>query len=278
MTDFRRMSAAFQGMPENYLSYGTLGHTDYSPAFARVESDQVLVEVTLVPSGEEVVARVDVADGAWYGPIEYGQHVVVGFPGGSSAEPVVLGRVSDSAWPFPAEVCGVSTRAGLGAPQFAFFRTGAGQLIAIESGDGADVLVSSGGSIRLKAPVGEQILLDGRTHLGADFTEQPTGATVGPAGETVPGTSGVPHVPAPHVPLPGPPAPMPPFVGPGEGLVRVKDLVQSDITTDPVWWAFINGLWAIPAIGPVLQAAGIVLPTALSSHHKEGSHHTASDG
>lgn len=267
-----------QGTPANYFSYGTVGHMDLSPAYARIEEDQILVEITLAPAGDEIIARLDIADGAWYGPLDYGQHVVVAMPGGTGTDAVIIGRVSDKNWPFPASVAGVAMptqvpETPVGAPQLAFFRTRDGHPICIESGDGGDIVIYSGGSAKISVNPGEQVLLSGRTHIGANFTTPPVAPQVGPLGETIPGAQGAPYVPIPYVGIPAIPPPIgepaAPFVGPEDGIVRAKDLVQSDATTDPTFWT---------AMAAICAFCGVVLPPIqLTSWHKTASQHTATD-
>ncbi len=294
--DWGRVRAAMRGMPKNYISMGTVGHTDLTPAYARVEDGDVLVEITLVPSGDEIVARLTmtaVDGGGIYMPLSYGQRVVIAFPGGSGSDPVIVGRCGDSSWPFPDDVAGVSTGSGT-APMFAFYKTQDGQLFAIETGDGADVLIHTGASIQLKASGGEQIMLTGRTHIGLDFSSAPIGSTVGKSGEVTPGTpAGAPNITTnTNKTVP------PPLKLPADGIFRIKDTVQSNIVIDPDYWAYTAALTAffaawltetnadptLLAAYPVsITAAGTVastalLATTLTSQPASGSKHTASDG
>jgi hypothetical protein len=57
--DFSRSREGFRGYPKNAISYGTVGHLDLTPQYARVQDGDVLVEVTLEPSGDEIVSRLD---------------------------------------------------------------------------------------------------------------------------------------------------------------------------------------------------------------------------
>ena len=41
----------------NQIAWGTVGHDDPNPTFARIENGQVYVEVTLRPEGDEIIAR-----------------------------------------------------------------------------------------------------------------------------------------------------------------------------------------------------------------------------
>jgi hypothetical protein len=272
----------------NYLAYGMVGHVDLTSSPVRLEGGQVLVEVTLQPSGDEIVARLETGAGgdgqAFYMPLAYGARVIVGMPAGTGSEPVILARCPDGAWPFPTTVAGIATGAAPAgptaktAPMYAILRTQEGHLIAIESGDGGDIVIHSGGSVQVKVNAGEQILLKGRTHLGSGFTAPPQGASIGPAGEMVPGVQGAPYVPVPYVPAPVPPIPLPPpALVPADGLVRVKDPVQADATSDPDFFVYLA---LVHAQLLVLVPPGTIPPDpplAIGSHHKGASQHTASD-
>lgn len=288
----------------NQISYAVVGHSDETPSYARIEGGRPLVEVTLVPSGDEVIARLDTVGtdgGGFYMSLHYGQKVVVGFPNGADSEGVIMARVNDASWPFPDSVCAIATQGpNKECPLFTFMKTAVGELIAIESGIDGDILIHSGASIQLKTPRGSQVLLSGRTHLGADFVAPPVGATVGPAGETVPGMSGTEFIPTPGTNALLPPAlPLNPVTGapwPADGIMRFKDQVQSNITVDTTFWTWLNmahaalvaitGVWnglATTTGGPLVVPVGPALPmpplppTALASHGASCSEHTASD-
>jgi hypothetical protein len=264
--DWSRAREQTKGFPKNFISYGTVGHMDATPQYARIEDGDVLVEVTLVPSGDEVIARLDfdsVDGGGSYFPVSYGQRVLVGFPGGETGDPVIIGRCSDASWPFPSTVAGIaaSDATGEAAPMFAFIRTQDGQLLAIESGDGADVLVHSGGSMQHKVNPGEQVLVTGRTHIGSgvDFATPPTGSTVGANGFVTPGEQGGAYVPAIAINATIPPPAA--LLLPEDGVVRIKDRTQSNIAIDPGWWAYITALTAFVAAWTTeTTAAGILAP------------------
>jgi len=283
--DFSRMRRPFQGRPRNYLSYGVVGHYDLNPAFARVEGGRVLVEVTLVPGDEEIVAQLADPGGgdgfAFYMPLRLGMRVVVGMPQGDGDSPVILSTVDDQSWPFPSSVAGVATTLPAtplaeAAPQFAFLRTPDGALLAVETGVDADILISSGASIRLAVPPGEQVLVKGtEMHIGADFAVAPTGPTTGPAGVVVPGVSGAPFVPVPGANLisPGPGLPPVPTVSPitlgpypADGLVRFKDSVQANQATDPAAIGFLLYVFVyLQALSPVLDTLTVGTWTATLS-------------
>lgn len=289
--DFTRLRRNFQGQPTNYVDIGVVGHADQNPAFARVESGKVLVEVTLVPSGDEIIAELGLeGQGSDYGhyiPISIGARVVVVFPKGEE-DAVIVARLTDDVFPFPEEVAGIDTTGPVidpetgaaGAPHLAFLKTPDGTILAIESGEGGDLVIKSGGSIKIEASTALPIHLNGRVHLGADFTSQPSPQTTGASGEINPGTPATPFIPTPLTPAPGNPIPTPPTpatVPAADSIVRAKDAIQSDITSDPIFWTFINGLYAHPLIGPVLASSGIVLPLVANSSARAASRHTASD-
>lgn len=297
--DFSRVREQTRGFPKNFISYATVGHYDSTPAYARVEEGDVMVECTLVPDGDEIVARLDldtVDGGANYFPVSYGQRLIIGFPNGENGDPVVLGRCSDKSWPFPDEVAGVQTNLGLpapavnGAPHFAFIKTQDGQLIAIESGDGADVLIHSGGSTQIRVAPGEQNLITGRTHIGsqAEFTVPPIGASVGPDGFITQGVQGQAFIPLPNLntqitgvtpgyaPVPIPPPQLSPDLVPipADGIVRMKDDVQANTATDPIFFSYLSlvdtlvralGNANLPAIATALGALNTAFPVPVQS-------------
>ncbi len=280
--DWSRGREITLGMPKNYVALGVVGHAGETPAFARIEDDAVLVEVTLVPSGDEITARLswDAADGGGaFVPVELGQKVVVTFPAGDASFPILSGRVNDRDWPFPDTVAGVSTKApgdGKGAPLFGFLRTPEGVLYALETGEGGDLLLTSGASIQLSVGAGEQVLLGGRTHIGSGvgFSKPPVGETVGASGSSNPGQQGEPFRPAvntntslatgvPVAPLTRAGEPLP-----ADGVVRIKDAVESNSTTDARFWTWIDGFVQtfLVAWVTVPQDGGAALKAALSAY------------
>lgn len=284
------------------LSYGLVGHTDPvtglpepNPQYVRLEQGQVWVEVTMEPSGDQIVARLAMPDagpqsGAYFG-LKFGCRVILELIGGNPQNAVISGRCGDLECAFPADVCGVQTGAAgavapgvsVPAPTWSFIKTEAGQLIALETGPGGDILIHApAGNVEIKAAVAAHIDAP-QVHLGEGFTTPPVGGMVGPAGTEIPGVPGIPHVPipaTPPIPVPGP-APAIPYIGLATSIIRAKDLYQSDISVDPIFWAFITGLYAHPLIGPILAAAGIVLPLSHASKASgaagPGALHTASD-
>ena len=290
------------GIPESQLAMGQVGGTAKTGNYVRLEGGRLLVEVTLQPSGEQVVATVNTGGGenAFYLPLAYGDRVVLDWPGGDG-QAVILARLNDRDGPFP--TFGVPSAEQGQVPLYTALKTGSGQLVLIESGDDGDVLLHSGGSVQLRADSGYQVLVSARTHIGvgAQFASEPTGACVGAEGKTVGGSAGGAYAPAAHVPMG---APIPPVLPPdstkpvpvpADGIVRVKDSILSNSATDSGFWAFLIGLagvfiaWAA-APGP--DPGGVALkgalstffgtpagqpPTSLASEHRSASLNTASD-
>lgn len=281
----------------NFVSYAEVGHWDDTlgvpepnPQYARIEQGQAWIECTLRPDGDQIVARLalpSAEDGAgWYIPLQIGARVVVEMVKGNPQTAVITGRMWDATYRIPDVVAGVQTgavgaqvaRVGVPAPLWQFIMTPVGQLLAIETGAGGDVLIhtGAGGGVHVKADSPQAVHVEGITHLGSGPTTPPVGATVGPAGAQVPGTPMVPRPPVlvPHVPPVAPPGPInPPFVGDRDAIVRVKDAVQSDATIDPTFWTWLA------AVDVLLKTIGLAAPTpvGLTSDHRSGSQHTASD-
>lgn len=292
--DFSRSREGFRGYPKNSISYGTVGHVDLTPQYVRIENGDVLVEVTLEPTGDEIVARLDTSSvdgGAMYWPLSYGQRVVVAFPGTGNGDPVIVGRCSDASWPFPSSVAGVSTSVLGSAPMFAIMKTADGQLLAIETGDGGDILIHSGGSAQVRVGPGEQALITGRTHIGsqAKFTSPPTGGSSTAGGFVQPGVGAAPYVPVPNdtVAFDGtllPPAvvpyPAPQMDGtlrpiPEDGVVRMKDTVQINSLTASAFFAWLAAVDGIvrPLVGPTMPA----LPAGINGQPISASLNTVTD-
>lgn len=284
--DFSQIREAVRGAPTNYLAYATVGHSDVTPTYARIENNQVYVEITLQPSGDEIVARLETGGGSdqagFYLPLAYGARVIVGLPGGTGTEAIIIGRCNDAAWPFPETVAGVATHVPVPAPGHApaplwtFLRTADGYLLGIETGDGGDIVIHSGASVEIKVNSGEQILLKGPTHLGATFSSPPTGAAVTAGGEVTPGVQGAAFVPTPYIAPPYAPVisgTTPDPLTPEDGIVRMKDSVQSSIEDDPAFWAWVAAVSAA-LIPPIVAPA---IPTSLTCSHRSASKHTASD-
>jgi len=264
------------------------GAPDATPAYCRIENGQVRVEITLA-NGEEAVARLGL-DGAGAGlgdyfHLDFGCRVIVGTVGDASH--VILGRLHDSECRMPDTVAGVSTGAAAAvptnegvvpAPAWRFTKLGPGQLLAIETQAGGDVLIHSAGTVEIKATAG--VHLNGPVRLGVGPTTPPVGATVGPAGTTIPGTPAVPHIPLPRTPsIPVPAGIIFPYSGFQKGIVTADGDVQSHAAKDPFFWAWALLVSAFPPILAQLSAAGIPPPIALHSEHGgfngPGSQHTA---
>lgn len=301
--DSSRIRQAVTVPQKNYLSYGVVGHTDpetelpdTSPSFVRVEAGQVFVEVTEEPSGDELVARLG-HDGAGAGcsdylPLEFGCRVVLAYIGGNPQNAVIIARLHDTECHVPETVAGVSTGAAGGltdedvsvpAPAWRFVRLAPGQLLAVETQTGGDIVIHSAGSVEIAAGPAGRIHLNGPVSLGEGPLTAPVGATVGPNGTTLPGVPAVPHVPLPKVPgIPAPPLTIVPYIGFGDGVIRAKDGVQSHAATDPYYWTWLTIVHSFPLLLAWLSAAGISAPPiSIHSEHSglqgPGSPHTASD-
>ena len=224
------------------------------------------------------------ASAGWYLPLKFGDRVILEMVRGNPQTAVITGRLWDGTNSMPDAVAGVQTGAvgaqapqvGVPAPMWQFLLTGAGQLLAIETGVGGDFVVHVGtaGGAWVKVGDPQAIHLDGKVHLGAPPTTPPAGASVGPAGTQVPGTPMVPRVPVPPVPpvSGGGPAPIR-TVPDNESIVRAKDAPISDATIDPIFWTWLT------AVDVLLKTFGLAAPTPLSltSDHRTAAKHTASD-
>ncbi len=284
--DFSRLRRNFQGKPVNFVAYGVVGHIDQNPAFTRVENGKILVEVTLHPGGEEIVAELGMegqgAGYAFYIPLCIGCRVLIEYPQGEE-DPVVTKRLTDREFPFPATVAGISTvgndvDAALGsttAPQFAFLQVPDGTILAIETGPEGDIAIASGSNIQMSVSGGQAIHLAGRTHIGNGWQTPPTGATTGAGGEIEDGDASVAHSPTPRVPAPygATPIPVPPGL-PADGIVRAKDRIQTTFAVDPTFWTWLRGVdTAIRGLVPGIPP----LPTAMGSEIRTASRNTCGD-
>jgi hypothetical protein len=124
--------------PTNNISEAIVGHGETTASFCRIENNQVLVELTLSPSEEEVVARIPVGTGQAFASLKLGQRVVACNPGGRGDNWIVLAKVSDNEWPMPTDVAKVPVAQPAG-PAWSFLRLEDGELLAIETGDGGDL-------------------------------------------------------------------------------------------------------------------------------------------
>jgi hypothetical protein len=291
--DWSRYREISSDPPSEYLTFGTVGHHDTSPEYARLEAGRVLVEVTLEPSGEEVIACL--GTGALYTPIRYGDRVVVGLPGGTGSSPVILCRATDASQPFPAEPGGQAVATPGRVPLYAYLATQDGELLRLQTGESGDLLLRSGGSAQIRVDSADQILLSGRTHLGrgAQFSSEPVGACVGDSGAVEPGEAAGGYSPVANTNATNPPPGFgsPAGLLPADGLVRVKDAVQSNSAIDADFWNWLIGFVAVflgwtPAMGDGGTALKLALvayiganpvPSQLTSLPASGSRNTCSD-
>ena len=283
----------------NFIDYATVGHVDEltgapepTPQFVRIEQGQILVEVTIQPRGDQIIARLALPDAdldaGWYVPLTFGARVLVEFVNGNPQNAVIIGRLYDQGNAMPATVCEVQTGAAVAnaprvtvpAPAWQFIKAGTGELLAIETKVNGDILIHSGASVEIKAAETGAIHLNGRVALGEPPTTPPVGQTVGPAGTLIPGVPAIASIPIPKGPTePVPPATIVPFVGAEDSIIRAKDMVQSHAGVDPSFWTFLLAVAANPIIAAGL--AGVPVPIAIHSEHSgqggPGSKHTASD-
>lgn len=269
--------SAWTGAPgTNWIAVATVGYEDEpSESWISVRSGQLLVEITMRTGNSLQRGRARVAAGLRYDDLEVGEQVLVAFVGGSDVHGVIIGSLNDVTWALPDSVAGIETGAAaakkLGdegpGPAFSFLRTRAGRLLAIESGELADVLIHSGAGVEIK---GSAIHMNGLVHLGAGFSVPPTPPTVTlqdlpdtGAGEGVlPGIPGVPLVPLPGVSLT-----IPPCLSPADGILRAKDMMQCNPAIDPAlfaWYAAVDVfLKAVAGLNPVEIAAALLVYNAV---------------
>lgn len=282
---FRQMTS-----PPSRVSvvYATVGHVDRytqlpepTPQFIRIEQGQVMVEVTMQPDGDQIIARLGAPaaglGAGWYINLTFGCRVVVELVRDNPSTAVITARLNDQVCTFPPVVANVQTGAAAAvapkvsvpAPMWQFLKTGIGELMAIETGPGGDILIHSAASVEITASFGlGTIHLNGRVALGEPVTAPPVGQTAGPAGVPVPGTPAIPAVPIPATPsIPVPPKAIIPYVGLQDGIVRSKDMVQSHAGVDPDFWTWIIAVHSHPLILAVLSGAGITPPLAVHSEH-----------
>ena len=96
-----------------YAGTGIVGHEGGSPTFARIENSQILVEITVQPEGDEIVARVGDPnaglDAAFHVPLRFGCRVALLFVDGEQNEAYVIARLHDEECSLPDSVAGVQT-------------------------------------------------------------------------------------------------------------------------------------------------------------------------
>lgn len=271
----------------NQLSWGIVGHEDPNPEWVRIENGQPWVEVTMKPEGDEIVARLALPDAGnaagWYMPLTFGCRVMLSMVDGDPNDAAIVGRLWDEQCPMPGDVAGVSTGAAgkTGqssgpAPAWQFIRTSDGQMLAIETGTNGDIVIHSAGSLLIKTGSAGAVQIDGTVHLGTPALTEPTGATVGPAGATVPGTPAIPSVPVPFVPTPETTTPTyVPYVGNEDAIIRAKEPYQFSAATDPVNYALLAAVFAHPTI--MLPPPLALISQSRNATGSSGSKHTASD-
>jgi len=268
----------------NQIVYGVVGHEESTPAYVQLRNGQAWVEVTIEPEGDEVMARVGYpsagAQSGWYLPLSFGCRVVMELIDGDPQGAIIVGRLFDESCALPGTACGVSTGADgitgtatANAPTWQFNVLAAGQLLAIETGAGGDVLIHSGAAVEIACSDAQRIHLNGAVSLGVGPTTPPVGGTTGPGGQDILGTPAVSAVPAPYVAVPnGTPGPVA-YTGNNDGIIRAKDNYQFSAVSDPVDYPQFAAVYSHPLIG-------LIAPLALVSQPRgpgPGSKHTASD-
>jgi hypothetical protein len=235
------------------------------------------------PEGDEIVARVGFPSAGnqagWYLPLSFGCRVILELIDGDPQGAVIVGRLYDETCALPATAAGVSTGAAgvagevtAAAPAWQFQVLPDGQLLAIET-LGGDILVHSAGAVEIKCSDTQRIHLNGAVSLGDEPLTPPTGATVGPGGEDIPGTPAASAIPEPYVPAPSTNPTPTPYVGNADGIIRAKDPYMFAQNTDSVSYPQFAAVYLHPLIG-------LPPPLSLTSAPKggaPGSKHTASD-
>ena len=238
------------GEYSNHVSLGVVAHDPEDPslAFVRIENGQVLVEVELAGDGDAVNAYLchstTGASAGDYFPVEPGESVVIVWPD-ALGSPYIIARLADVERSLAGSAAGIDTSGPAGfVRQFRWLRTPEGQIYVVQSG-GEMLLEGGGAGVRI---TGAQVLLNGATHLGADFTSPPV------PGEAVSGQDTTPSIPAaPFIPTPDfslsldDPPPGPQLKN---GIVRFADGVEANLLTDPTFFSFIltvNGLLTLTA-------------------------------
>lgn len=242
---------------ESHVVIATVGHGEDGTPWAWTEAGQVLIHVTYQTGDQGHQGTARLAEGVMHLELSVGQQVVIVKVGGNDSHAVILSALRDMEAPAPTTVAGVATGSTTaatrsdksGAPAFTFVRTGAGRMLAIETGDAGDLVIHAGAGVEIKAAASSAIHLAGRVHAGRGYTTPPVGATVGPEETTegvVAGTPGVAHVPAPLA-IPTLPEP---YAGAGEGVLRAKDVLQSNPAIDPDFWTWLAAVGTGSGAGP----------------------------
>lgn len=281
------MGSSTNALNANTIDLGTVGYYDdatelpeTTPAYVRWEEGEPIVEVT-TREGDRITARIGVPDLQ----IRFGQQVVLAMLDGDPANAVIVGALQDSVFSAPASVAGVQTGAAsattkgvrVPAATWRFVRLDDGEHYAIQTQAGGDMLFHAGASIHIRCnPTTGAVHIEGATHLGVAPTVPPTGSTTGPGGADIPGVPATPYVPTPYA-TPGAQSPAPtPYVGYSDGLVRAKDIYQSDQSIDPTFWTWIIAVDALArAANPATPPMPVNLYSAISGAAGPGSKHTA---
>jgi hypothetical protein len=262
----------------NYVSLGTVGHDPEDPslAFVRVVDGQVLVEVELAGDGDAVNAYLchsqTGASAGDYIPVEPGESVVLVWPDGQASSPYIIARLADVERQLAGSCCGLDTSSPTGVRQFRWLRTPAGQIYAVQSGG---EMLLEGSSVRI---TGAQVLLNGETHLGADFTTPPIPGQPLDGTETSPTAPGTPFIPdlLPSLATIPPTEPL----QRANGIVRFSDEIEANVLTDPdfmAWVAAANGVLTLAAVLVGLPWPFADPPLKLTSRANTASVHTAND-
>lgn len=284
-TDPARQNRNTAPLVPREVAIGTVGYCDNrtalpegTPAWIRWEQGELLVEVTLSEE-DRISARLGIE-----AEIIEGQQVVMVFPGGEPNAAIIIGVMHSTLEPAPGSVCGVSTGAAnaidkgqrIPGATWSWLRFEDGHMLAIQTND-QDVSIWAGAGVHIKATAGA-IHLDGTTHLGSKPLLDPIGSSAAPGGEEIPGVPAVPFVPVPYAPPGAQPNIPTPYVGNDDGIVRAKDLFQSNTTIDPAFWAWMSVADPIlRAINPALPPLPVNLYSAISGAAGPGSRHTADD-
>jgi len=280
--------------PQNFVSLATVGQEENDPsrAFLYIDSSgQALVECTLQPDGDKIQAFLCLSQSGpsagGFVPVAYGDTVVIVWPDSDYSNAYIVARVNNADDPLAPTVAGISTTGPSGQVRlFRWLVTPAGQVYAIAP-TGELLLIGGASGVKVE---GEQILLNGPTHIGADFASPPVpGQVSGGSLETDPTPAG------PYVPPQGSTLTTPAFVGNANAIVRVLDGVQSNAATDPVFWTWKQALGvylaaldvyvqALATLNPVTIAAALGVyqaallafsltpdPTEIESQHKSAS-------
>jgi hypothetical protein len=282
--DPSKMGPASSPLIANTVELATVGFLDdedmpeQTPAFIRLEQGERIAELT-TRTGDKITARV--ACGL---QLRAGQQVVVVFPDGDPTLGVILVGLDDLLNPTASSCAGVSTGASVAtqkgtrppAPTFAYQRLDEGRCYAVQTQGTGDILLHSGASVHLRASTTGALHLDGTTHLGVAPLSPPSGSRVAPGSEEIPGAPATPYLPEPYAPAGAQGQAPVPYLGLADGIVRARDLFQSNVTVDPTAWAWYIGVDAfVRAAVPALPPLPVNLYSEISGAAGPGSKHTA---